>query len=48
MTPQRVGDGMTADKLRQWLFEGAMMFIVAAASLFLLLYIGFGDGKRTY
>src|SRR5947207_8077470 len=48
MTPQRVGDGMTADKLRQWLFEGAMMFIVAAASLFLLLYVGFGDGKRTY
>ena len=39
---------MTADKLRGWLFEGAMMFIVAAASLFLLLYIGFGDGKRTY
>jgi len=39
---------MTADKLRRWLFEGAAMFIVAAASLFLLLYIGFGDGKRTY
>ena len=39
---------MTADKLLGWLFEGAMMFIVAAASLFLLLYIGFGDGKRTY
>ena len=39
---------MTADKLLRWLFEGATMFIVAAASLFLLLYIGFGDGKRTY
>src|SRR5882724_1572034 len=39
---------MKADKLLRWLFEGATMFIVAAASLFLLLYIGFGDGKRTY
>ena len=39
---------MTADKLLRWLFEGATMFIVAAASLFLLLYVGFGDGKRTY
>ena len=39
---------MTADKLLRWLSEGATMFIVAAASLFLLLYIGFGDGKRTY
>ena len=24
------------------------MFIVAALSLLLLLYVGFGDGKRTY
>src|SRR5689334_5794274 len=39
---------MTVDKLRRWLFEGAMMFAVAAASLSLLLYIGYGDGKRTY
>ena len=39
---------MAADKVLRWLFEGATMFIVAAASLFLLLYIGYGDGKRTY
>ncbi len=30
------------------LIEGATMFIVAAASLCLLLYVGFGDGRRTY
>ncbi|HZP74925.1 MAG TPA: MFS transporter [Pseudolabrys sp.] len=30
------------------LIEGVTMFVVAAASLFLLLYVGFGDGRRTY
>jgi predicted MFS family arabinose efflux permease len=39
---------MRAEKLLRWFFEGATMFIVALASLFLLLYIGYGDGKRTY
>jgi hypothetical protein len=39
---------MKVEKLLGWLFEGATMFIVAAASLFLLLYIGYGDGRRTY
>src|SRR5215213_6010729 len=32
----------------RWLIEGATMFTVAALSLLLLLYVGFGDGKRTY
>ena len=31
-----------------WLLEAFTMFVVAAASLFLLLYVGYGDGKRTY
>jgi predicted MFS family arabinose efflux permease len=39
---------MTKTKLLAWLVEGVTMFIVAALSLLLLLYVGFGDGKRTY
>ena len=31
-----------------WLVEVVTMFVVAAASLSLLLYVGFGDGQRTY
>lgn len=31
-----------------WLTEVVTMFIVAATSLSLLLYVGFGDGQRTY
>ena len=31
-----------------WLIELATMFAVAVASLSLLLYMGFGDGQRTY
>ena len=30
------------------LIEGSTMFLVAALSLLLLLYVGFGDGKRTF
>jgi MFS family permease len=30
------------------LVDGFMMFIVTAASLMLLLYVGYGDSKRTY
>lgn len=39
---------MTKTKVVGWLVEGATMFVVAALSLLLLLYVGFGDGKRTY
>jgi MFS family permease len=39
---------MTATKILRWLTDGAAMFVVAAASLCLLLYVGYGDGKRTY
>lgn len=35
-------------KITRTLTEGATMFIVAALSLLLLLYVGFGDGRRTY
>ena len=35
-------------RFARWVIEGVTMFIVAAASLLLLLYVGFGDGKRTY
>ena len=31
-----------------WLIEVVTMFVVAVASLSLLLYMGFGDGQRTY
>ena len=31
-----------------WLFEVVTMFVVAVASLSLLLYMGFGDGQRTF
>jgi hypothetical protein len=30
------------------LIDGLTMFIVTAASLMLLLYVGYGDSKRTY
>ena len=39
---------MTIRKAVGWLLEATTMFVVAAASLFLLLYVGYGDGKRTY
>ena len=39
---------MTIRKAIGWLLEAITMFVVAAASLFLLLYVGYGDGKRTY
>ncbi len=39
---------MTIRKAVGWLLEAITMFVVAAASLFLLLYVGYGDGKRTY
>jgi MFS family permease len=39
---------MTFKAVVRLFVEGLTMFIVAAASLFLLLYVGFGDGKRTY
>src|SRR6187549_474936 len=45
--PDRRG-GMTTRKAVGWLLEAVTMFVVAAASLFLLLYVGYGDGKRTY
>jgi MFS family permease len=35
-------------RIARTLIEGGTMFIVAALSLLLLLYVGFGDGKRTY
>lgn len=39
---------MSLQKVFSKLNECAMMLCVAAASLALLLYVGFGDGKRTY
>jgi predicted MFS family arabinose efflux permease len=33
---------------RRRLVDGATMFIVTALSLLLLVYVGFGEGKRTY
>ena len=39
---------MLRKKLVQWLGESVSMLLVAASSLALLLYVGFGDGKRTF
>lgn len=39
---------MAQSKALSRLSDCAMMLFVAAASLALLLYVGFGDGKRTY
>lgn len=39
---------MSRDSLLRWLGESVAMLTVAAASLALLLYVGFGDGKRTF
>ena len=39
---------MTIRKAVGWLLEAITMFVVAAASLFVFLYVGYGDGKRTY
>lgn len=39
---------MSLSKVLSKINECAMMLLVAAASLALLLYVGFGDGKRTY
>jgi len=35
-------------KLGHRVIDAVSMFIVTALSLFLLLYVGFGEGKRTY
>src|ERR1044071_2822896 len=34
--------------LRRRIVDGATMFVVTALSLLLLVYVGFGEGKRTY
>jgi MFS family permease len=39
---------MAARKKKEQVLEATMMFMVAAASLFLLLYVGYCDGRRTY
>lgn len=39
---------MSGSRVLRRLGEGVTMLIVAAASLALLLYVGFGDGKRTF
>src|SRR5471032_1291290 len=42
------GVEMLRYKLIRWFSEGVTMWVVAASSLALLLYVGFGDGKRTF
>jgi MFS family permease len=39
---------MFKGRLAHWLVDSVTMFVVAGLSLLLLLYVGFGDGKRTY
>src|SRR5213083_3796890 len=39
---------MSKDQLKHRLIDGLTMFVVAASSLLLLLYVAFGEGKRTY
>lgn len=39
---------MLRNRLVKYLSEGVAMLIVASSSLALLLYVGFGDGKRTF
>lgn len=49
MCPRQWGGvEMAQSKALSRLGDCAMMLFVAAASLALLLYVGFGDGKRTY
>src|SRR5262249_5383388 len=39
---------MTGATFRRRLIDGLTMFVVTALSLFLLVYVGFGEGKRIY
>src|SRR5438874_1609750 len=39
---------MSKESLKHRLIDGLTMFLVTALSLLLLLYVAFGEGKRTY
>ena len=39
---------MQRSAIARFIIEATSMFVVAALSLFLLLYVGFADGKRTF